>query len=246
MVTLGSSAALTAGANRATHLSLQIRPVGSYLGLGLRDIDSTRAKTLGLPELEGVEIVAVEEGESADLAGIRPGDVMLSYNGEKLVSAQQLMRLVAETPRGRKLRVVCWRAKEKRELWVTTGQRRGTLLSDSSFGSRLHASDVPYPVMIWRNAVIGIDSEELNEQFAQVSGVKQGILVWQVSIGSIAARAGLRAGDVVTGLCGRNISTPRDLSALLDQSQNECRTPAVTLVRDHRPMSLVIPLGSQQ
>ena len=74
-------------------LPLQVRSgSSSYLGLGLADINAGSAKKLKLNEATGVFIVAVEKGAAGDEAGIHPGDVILSYNGEKVLGAQQLIR----------------------------------------------------------------------------------------------------------------------------------------------------------
>ena len=82
---------------------------GSHLGVHLRDIDADRAKVINLGESRGVEVVGVEDGSPAEQAGIKTGDVLLAYNGENILGAQQLGRLVSETPRGRKIKIEYWR-----------------------------------------------------------------------------------------------------------------------------------------
>jgi serine protease Do len=223
-------------------MPLQVRPSGSYLGVSLADIDANRAKSLKLTEVMGVEILAVEEGEAADQAGIRAGDVILSYNGEKILGAQQFIRLVSETPPGRRVRFVCSRAGEQKEIWITTGTPHALDFESLDTLSRGRITDVPSPMMLWRNLVLGIESESLNEQLAQSYGVKQGILIWAVSLGSPAQRAGLRAGDVVTGFCGRLIQSPRELGTTLQQLQVGQKPISINLVRDHKPVSVAISL----
>ena len=98
--------------------------------------------------------------------------------------------------------------------------------------------------MLWRNLVLGIESESISDQMAESAGVKQGILVWNVADGSPAQRAGLKAGDVVTGFCGRSIHSPRDLGMTLQQLQIGQKPISVNLVRDHKPVSLTIPLDA--
>ncbi len=224
----------------------QIRQAGSsYLGVALGDIDSSRAKSLKLDELIGVEITFVEPGAAADHAGIQPGDVILSYNGEKVLGAQQLIRLVAETPQGRKVRLACWRNGERKDIWITTGAPPAAS-ADLYISSSIRIDDVPLTMMAWRNLMLGIESESLSEQFAQSVGVKQGILVWTVADGSPAQRAGVRAGDVLTGFCGRSIHSPRELGMALQQVQNPQKPMSINLVRDHKAMSLTVSLEGER
>lgn len=218
----------------------------SYLGLGLRDIDAARARELKLPELSGVEIVAVEQGAAGDQAGIVPGDVILSYNGEKISSAQQLIRLVSNTPIGRRIRVSYMRAGRKQETWVTTGQSQSAALDEPESLFRGRITDVPFPMVVWRNLVLGIESESLNDQLAQALGVKQGILIWTVNAGSLAQRAGLRAGDVITNFCGHAVHSPRDLGALLQQLQNSQKPLSFDAVRDHKTLALSVSLETDR
>jgi len=229
--------------------SLALAQVGSYLGLNLSDIDGERAKTLKLNDLSGVEVMAVQEGAAAYQAGIKPGDVLLSYNGERLLGVQQLVRLVSETPPGRRVKVVCWRAGEQKQIWLTTGALRGLPLDDSPFMSNIRVTDVPSPMLLWRNVLLGIESESLNGQLAQALGVKQGILIWTVEGGSVAQHAGLRAGDVLTDFCGHAIRSPREVGLILQQialqQQSGQKTMPVNVVRDHKALSISISLDSE-
>src|SRR6201996_1440109 len=90
------------------HLAAQWRG-GVYLGVRLADIDSDRARALHLNEERGAEVVKVEPGSPAESAGLKAGDVLVSYNGENILGAQQLGRLVSETPKGRKVKIQFWR-----------------------------------------------------------------------------------------------------------------------------------------
>jgi len=225
--------------------SLALAQVGSYLGLNLSDIDGERAKTLKLNDLSGVEVIAVQEGAAAYQAGIKPGDVLLSYNGERLLGVQQLIRLVSETPPGRRVKVVCWRAGEQKQIWLTTGSLRTTQVDDSTLIYNVRVTDVPSPMLLWRNVMLGIESESLNGQMAQALGVKQGILIWAVEGGSVAQHAGLRAGDVLTDFCGHAIRSPREVGLILQQLQNGQKPMPLNVVRDHKALSISISLDSE-
>jgi membrane-associated protease RseP (regulator of RpoE activity) len=168
-------------------LAAQLQTQGSYLGVRLSDIDADRAATLRLTEARGVEIVAVQPGSPASKAGFKPGDVILAYNGENVVGAQQLGRLVAETPPGRRIKIQYWRNGARDEAVVITAaaeafpnvlQFRNPIAQDGwpddrakleAELRRLQASafEIPTPLMIWKDTLLGFWCEQINEQLAE-------------------------------------------------------------------------------
>src|SRR5579884_1912302 len=179
-------------------VTVQTPSEGSYLGLHLLDLDADRAKALRLPEVRGVEVAAVVEGSPADTGGIRKGDVLISYNGENIVGAQQFVRLVQETPQGRKVKIQLWREGKTQTVAVVTGAPRygaqapGWFTFNSSDPPPFAFSDVPTPMLVWKNSVFGIECEPVESQLAQYFGVRRGVLIRSVDSGSAAEKAGLR------------------------------------------------------
>ncbi|MGD0014329.1 MAG: PDZ domain-containing protein [Bryobacteraceae bacterium] len=78
---------------------------GSFLGVGVQEIDDARAKELKLPETRGVEVTRVVGESPAIKAGLKEGDVVLEYNGERVDGVEQFVRLVRETPPGRQVKL---------------------------------------------------------------------------------------------------------------------------------------------
>ena len=78
---------------------------GTYLGVNLAEIDANRAKELKLKEDYGVEITRVEENSPAEKAGVKAGDVVLEYNGQRVEGMEQFGRMVRETPPGREVKL---------------------------------------------------------------------------------------------------------------------------------------------
>jgi serine protease Do len=229
---------------RIVHMQPEARTEGGgYLGVRLADIDSERAKALKLGEDRGVEIKAVMEGSPADKAGIQPGDVMLSYNGEQLLGAQQLSRLVQETPPGRKVKVQYWREGKTLSAVVVVGAM--SLPNNNPFQGfplpnwQAPAIDVPAPFLVWRNSAVGIEFEHVDAQLAGYFGVKGGILVRSVQHGSPAERAGLRAGDVIFSVAQQTLSGEHDFSSLLRQHGSAV---PVSVMRDHKRVDVTISL----
>src|SRR5258708_4232887 len=56
----------------------------SYLGIGVFDVTEERAKALGLKDPQGAEVTSVSEDSPASQAGIKQGDVILEYNGQRV------------------------------------------------------------------------------------------------------------------------------------------------------------------
>ena len=102
-------------------------PSGSYLGLGVVDLDADHAQALNLDSEHGVQIVRVAEHSAAEKAGLLPGDVLLTYNGENILGAQHLGRLAAETPAGRHVRMTYWRDGKVHSIVAITEERRANL-----------------------------------------------------------------------------------------------------------------------
>jgi serine protease Do len=245
---LAVSPSVSAQYSSPNQLLLALQPrAGSFLGVRLTDIDSNRAKALNLGEVRGVEVVHVEEGAPAEEAGIKPGDVLLSYNGETIVGAQQLGRLVAETPVGRKIKLTYWRDGKPQSAFVVTGSPHAnpwnfpnTQLPDLP---NFTIVDVPDPMLIWKNSALGIACESLDSQLAQYFGVKQGVLVRSVEEGSPAGKAGLRAGDVITAIGDRAVANPREVSSYLRAERHRpLKLASVEVTRERKPISLKIVL----
>ena len=244
----GSTRPLYPGSNNDVFRLVQMRPGASYLGIRLADIDAERAKKLKVAEDRGVEVTGVEEGSPADTAGIKPGDVVLTYNGENVLGAEQLVRLVNETPQGRKVKIQYSREGRLETATVTTAARR-------AHGNEFPAGfpgmefpdvrafpipDIPSPLMVWKSGLFGISCEPIDTQLAQYFGVKSGVLVRSVDKDSPAEKAGIKAGDVLTGIGDRSVSSPRELTSFTRNMHRTDKAVPVTIVRNHKDMSLTI------
>lgn len=96
---------------------------GARLGVGLRDLDEAAAKEHKLTSLDGALVASVEPGSAAEKAGVKAGDVITSFDGERVRSVRQLQRLVADTPAGRQVKVGLLRDGRKTELTIAPDQR---------------------------------------------------------------------------------------------------------------------------
>ena len=82
---------------------------GSRIGASIGDVSADDVQARKLTSESGVIVRDVDEDMPAAKAGLKAGDVIVEYDGEKVRSARQLTRLVQETPSGRKVATVVTR-----------------------------------------------------------------------------------------------------------------------------------------
>jgi serine protease Do len=218
----------------------------SYLGIAVLDVTDERAKALGLKEPQGVEVTVVKDDSPAAKAGVQRGDVILEYNGQQVEGDEQFVRLVQETPEGRKATLQIWRNRSKLTLTAVIGSRQNSLEIFSSgipipiAPPAMIFPDMPYDTFSLRNMALGVETEALTSQLAEFFGVKEGVLVRAVNKGSAAESAGLKAGDVITKVGGQAVSSPRSLGLFLRKSGGSV---TLTVVRNHKELTLDVKLA---
>ena len=220
----------------------------SYLGVGVVDITDERAKTLGMKEALGVEVTWISEDSPASKAGIKKGDVILEYNGTRVEGNAQFVRMVQETPAGRKADLQVWRNGAKQSISAVIGSHQDRVFSFAMPSVPLPPEppvmpDTPHDMFSWRSTFLGVETEGLTSQLAEFFGVKEGVLVRSVIKGSAAETAGLKAGDIITKIEGQAVSSPRTVTSLLRKAGANV---TLTVVRSHKEITLNVKLSQLQ
>ncbi len=218
---------------------------GSYLGVGVRDVNEERKKALGLKEERGAEITSVESDSPAAKAGLKTSDVVVDYNGNRVESMEQFIRLVRETPAGREVKITVMRngapvtLAARPESGNARMQKSMTRLREMMPEMRGWVVEtMPRPAMAWEAPSLGIEAESLSEQLAGFFGVKQGVLVRAVSAGSVAEKSGLKAGDVITKVADSEVKSPREITSQLRDARSKSNIVALTITRDRKEQAL--------
>ena len=190
-----------------------------------RDAAAQTQGSLGVRVHDAANGVAIDEvtpQSAAEKAGLRAGDVVVEFDGERVRSVQQFTRLVQETPPGRQVSAVIQRDGATQKIQLTPEQRRLWPPRPFTFdGNRLGTMLMP-----------------LNDQLAAYFGVKEGVLVSSVDEGSAAAKAGLQAGDVILAVNGRMVRNPADVRMALMTSAGS--TLDLRIVREKRELTLTV------
>ena len=101
------------------------RVVRGWLGVSIQNLDSGRARELGLEISSGAYIPEVIEGSPAERAGIKQGDVIVKYQGEEVSSSTDLRNRVASTRVGTEAEVTVIRRGQEKTLMVKIGRLPG-------------------------------------------------------------------------------------------------------------------------
>ncbi|MCL5745224.1 MAG: PDZ domain-containing protein [Acidobacteria bacterium] len=254
---------LAGGLNAQNMFYYNVPPAGagSYLGVGVAEVTPERAKALKLKEERGAEITSVEADSPAARAGLKAHDVVLEYNGQRVEGIEQFMRMVRETPAERPVRLTISRDGATQTLTATIGQRKGfgpgigpgigpsvvppvdteRLQRDMERLREFRMPDIPRPNMSWQSGMLGVEAESLTDQLAEFFGVKEGVLIRSVVKDSAAAKAGMKAGDVITKVDDTKVASPREITSAA-RSLRSKKTFPVTVIRNHKEMTLSVTL----
>jgi serine protease Do len=165
----------------------------AYLGVFVQDVTRKIADSFALKEPHGALVDEVIPGSPAEVAGLQAGDVIIQVGDQPVTDRADLSWLAATSKVGEALVVQVIRNQETMELTVTMADHPDDRVADGSDG----------------NNALALNSEEIVELGAYAVDIplelrkkaklpaKRGVLVTSVTRGSIAARAGLRAGDFI-------------------------------------------------
>jgi serine protease Do len=224
---------------------------GSYLGVDVTEIGTERARALKLAEERGVELTRVAEDSPAAKAGLKAGDVVLEFNGQRVEGTEQFVRLVRETPVGRVVKLLISRGGSSQTVEAAIGKRPGMKWSRTDVERdfqrvqkdmerfRVEIPDMPRALMSWRTPVLGIEGESLEGQLAGYFGVESGVLVRSVLKGTPAEKALLKAGDVILKVDDTKVNTPREISSAV-RALNAKKTFPLMVRRNHKDFTLSV------
>jgi serine protease Do len=255
---------------------------GSQIGAMTQDLTAEEIKGLS-GVTSGVRIQEVDEDSPAAKAGLREGDIVVEFDGERIRSARQFGRMVEETASGRTVRLGIVRNGQRQTVdvtpesrafsWGFDGDRIGRDIARSlrdlepqlreweprlreqmreiepRLREQMRELEPRFREFQWdppafnfdydwnmipgtTRGRLGVQTETLTPQLADYFGVKDGgVLVSSVTPESAAAKAGLKAGDVITSIDGGRV---RDYDDLLRELRDKSGEVTIGIVRDKK------------
>ncbi|HZS34418.1 MAG TPA: DegQ family serine endoprotease [Methylomirabilota bacterium] len=175
-----------------TQLQASGKVTRGWLGVAIQPLTAELAKSFGMSNTQGALVASVTDDSPAAKAGLKPGDVIVGYDGKPVDSPRVLPGLVANTPVGRAVPVVIMRDGAKRTVTVNVGN-----LADAR-EARGPAPERTEPASRTSER-LGLALSELTPEVAQRFGIQgeKGVVVTGVKPDSPAAQAGLAPGDLI-------------------------------------------------
>ena len=187
------------------------------LGVAIQEVTHSLAQSFGLDRPRGALVAQVEKDSPAAKGGIKAGDVLLGVNGKTVERSAELPPLVAAVKPGSKASFEVWRDGKKQALEVTVG----------AFEPQQAAAASP--------EAEGAPAGKLG---LAVRPSENGLVVENAS--GAAARAGIRAGDVVTAVNGRPVKSVAELRSAADKAKG---TVALLVRRGDDTIFVPIEIG---
>jgi serine protease Do len=218
---------------------------GAQIGVTIRDLTDEDLK--GKAATGGVSVENVEAESPAEKAGFKAGDIVVEFDGERVRSGRQFTRLVQESATGRTVPAAVLRDGQRVALNVQP--REGGFRFVDGFPpvppvpptppaplARSFKFDGPVIARMFGGR-LGVTVSELSPQLAEYFGTKEGVLVTTVNESSAAAKAGVKAGDVITAIDGEAVDDATTLSRRAQRLDSGDEF-ALTIVRDRKTMTL--------
>lgn len=171
-----------------------------YLGVSIQSISPDLAAALKLKSGKGALVADVVSGGPADKAGIKRGDLIVSFDGKAVQDSHDLPAMVAATPVGNEVTVVIMRDGKERQLSAKVAR----LESEET------ASEEPRQPA---QGKWGLQLHDLTPQVARQLGVKaeKGVVIVGVQPGSPADRAAIQQGDIIVEVNRKAVESAKDV-----------------------------------
>jgi serine protease Do len=178
-----------------------------WIGARIQPVSPDLAEAVGLDSARGAMIAAIDPSSPAEEAKLRPGDVILDYDGKPVDRSRQLPRLVADTTPGKSVKLTIWREGKQAEVTLKV-----VALDPNRPLPPAPPPQKPTPPVIVD--AIGLKlaklTPELRKQFS-IPETQDGIVITEVPQNSPAAAQGLRPGDLVIAIGREPVETPEEI-----------------------------------
>jgi serine protease Do len=214
-----------------------------WLGVQIQEVTPAIAASLGLHGEHGALVAVVTPNSPGAKAGLKQGDVILSFNDTPVGHLHDLPRLVASAAPDTNANLEVWRNGQTIELQATLGE----LPNSEQVASANDGQEEDQPSAA---DALGMHFAPLTKQLRgqlHVAKDVQGVVITGINQGSAAADVGLNEGDVVVAIDQQPVKTPQEAAAKLKEIAASPKKSALLLLNRHGVTEYVgVTLGANQ
>jgi serine protease Do len=223
----------------AMNVANQLRDTGKvsrgWLGVLIQDVTRELAESFGMDQPRGALVARVIPESPAEKAGIRVGDIIVEFNGRRVIRSSALPPMVGASPVDKFSEIVVLRNGERETMRVNIGELPEEELAAASGESQ-------EPEMARDTKLLGLTVRELTPAEREASGIDQGgVMVTEIRQGPASA-AGIRTGEIIVMVRNHRLEGVEDFH---DQvSKLKKGKPVALLVQDgegSRWLTLTLP-----
>ena len=204
------------------------KPRRGWLGVRIQAVTDEIAESLGLDKAHGALVASVSDKGPAQLAGIQPGDIVLTFDGKDVTDMKRLPRIVAETPIEKSVKVAVWRKRQQQILDVKVGELDETEKQADATPTPQTPPAAGTTVKALGLSLSGV-TPDLKQKFSLADDA-DGVVVVDVTNDSPAAEKGLKPGDVIVEVAQQEVKTPGQVTAKIDEARKSGRKSILLLV----------------
>jgi serine protease Do len=191
-----------------------------YLGILPQEITRDLAETFGVETKSGILVGSVVEDGPAERAGIRHGDIITEFNGERVGDVDQFRLKVAGAGVDKEVPVTVLRDGDRKTLTIKLGERPTEVARAG--GGRTRKEWLGLQV----DDVTGTEGRRVAP-----AEVESGVIITNVAENSPASEAGLRIGDVVEEINKEDVGGLSDFEGLIEEAKGDKEKPVLFLVK---------------
>lgn len=197
--------------DEAARVSDQLRSSGRVtrgrIGVQIEQVSKEIAESIGLGKPQGALVRGVESGAPADKAGIEAGDIITKFDGKQIEKSSDLPRMVGNVKPGTRSVVTVFRRGALKDLTVVIAEL------EAEKPVRKASAAEPKPPVTGPAQVLGLVVSELADAQKKELKLKGGVKV--DSSEGVAARAGIREGDVIVAVANAEVTTVKEFEAAI-------------------------------
>jgi len=179
------------------------------LGISIQEVNQALAQNFGLKSPTGALVAAVEKGSPAEKAGLKPGDVILKFDGKEISRSSDLPPMVSALKPGSKVTLEVWRNGSSLELNASVGELKEETVAMAGDKESLG------------KAKLGIAVRPLTADEKRGTDLADGLVVQEVA--GAAERAGVRPGDVIVAVNNTPVKSVEELKSMVDRRARRSR-----------------------